>query len=126
MALYVAATRTVRIMGNLEDDDREMKARLEKLSSALDAKRADSQSRDSDADSSSNVSSGRAMSLGFRVLSEFVAGIVVGCLIGWQLDVWFSTTPLFLIVFLTLGTAAGFWNVYRIAAAPTSAGGSGR
>ena len=126
MALYVAATRTVRIMGNLEDDDREMKARLEKLSSALDAKRADSQSRDSDADSSSNVSSGRAMSLGFRVLSEFVAGIVVGCLIGWQLDVWFSTTPLFLIVFLTLGTAASFWNVYRIAAGPTSGGGSGR
>ncbi len=113
-------------MANSEDDDREMKARLERLSSALDAKRNEPQARDGGADDASRVNAGRAMSLGFRVLSEFVAGIIVGCLMGWQLDVWFSTSPVFLIAFLALGTAAGFWNVYRIAAAPTSGGGSGR
>ena len=111
-------------MAKLEDDDREMKERLERLSSALDAKRNDPQSR-GEREDSSTVNTGRAMSLGFRVLSEFVAGIIVGCLIGWQLDAWFSTSPVFLIAFLGLGTAAGFWNVYRIAAAPTSGKGSG-
>ncbi len=59
------------------------------------------------------------MSLGFRVLSEFVGGVVVGALIGWQLDLWLKTKPIMLIVFLALGTAAGFWNVYRIAVRPT-------
>ena len=56
------------------------------------------------------------MSLGFRVLAEFVAGVVVGGFIGWQIDTWLGTTPFGLIVFLMLGTAAGFWNVYKIAA----------
>jgi len=65
------------------------------------------------------------MSLGFRVLTEFVAGIGVGAVVGWQLDKWLKTSPILLIVFLTLGTAAGFWNVYRIAVKPT-AGPRGR
>jgi ATP synthase protein I len=51
-----------------------------------------------------------------------MAGIVVGALIGWQLDIWCKTSPVLLIVFLTLGTAAGFWNVYRIATKPTGRG----
>ena len=55
------------------------------------------------------------MSLGFRVLSEFVAATVVSALIGWRLDLWIGTTPFFLILFLGLGVAAGFWNVYRLA-----------
>jgi ATP synthase protein I len=58
------------------------------------------------------------MSLGFRVLSEFVAAVVVGALIGWQIDVWTGATPWFLLAFLLLGPAAGFWNVYRIAVTP--------
>ena len=63
------------------------------------------------------------MSLGFRVLTEFTAGIVIGAIIGWQLDTWLHTSPILLIIFLVLGTAAGFWNVYRIAAKPTVRGG---
>lgn len=62
------------------------------------------------------------MSLGIRVMSEFVAGVAVGALIGWQLDIWFRTSPVLLIVFLALGTAAGFWNVYRIAVKPAQRG----
>lgn len=55
------------------------------------------------------------MSLGFRVLTEFVAAIIVGGVLGWQFDAWFGTSPILLIVFLGFGTAAAFWNVYRIA-----------
>ena len=100
------------------NDDAEMRARLDALSSTLDAKRLAEQ-RDAPGNDIPGGSTGRAMSLGFRVLAEFVAGVLVGGLIGWLLDKWFSTKPLFLIVFLALGTAAGFWNVYKIAAAPT-------
>ena len=65
------------------------------------------------------------MSLGFRVLSEFVAGVLAGGVIGWLLDSWLSTSPLFLLVFGTIGTAAGFMNVYRIASRPTGPGDTG-
>jgi ATP synthase protein I len=61
---------------------------------------------------------GQAMSLGFRVLSEFVAATVVGAVIGWQLDLWIGTAPFLLILFLGLGVAAGFWSVYRLAVTP--------
>ena len=60
------------------------------------------------------------MSLGFRVVTELVAGIVVGGGIGYLLDKWLSTTPLLLILFLLLGTAGGFWNVIRATSQPLS------
>ena len=62
------------------------------------------------------------MSLGFRVMSEFVAAVVVGGFIGWAIDRWLGISPAGLIVFGALGTAAGFWNVYRIAAQPSQDG----
>ncbi|MEJ0094372.1 MAG: AtpZ/AtpI family protein [Methylocella sp.] len=111
----------------IEADRREdagLRARLEKLSTALDARKDESAGSGEQASNLSPNSLGSAMSLGFRVLSEFVAAVVVGALIGWQFDKWMGTTPLFLLVFLMMGTAAGFWNVYRIAVkTPGSKGG---
>lgn len=101
-------------------EDLELRARLDRLSGALKEQSRDARERRAEANADfQGAETGRALSLGFRVLSEFVAAVVVGFLIGWQLDVWLSTTPLFLILFLGLGTAAGFYNVYRIAARPT-------
>jgi ATP synthase protein I len=102
---------------NETGDDEALRARLGRLSTALDAQRKDSQERETERDATnlSGQSVGSAMSLGFRVLTEFVVAVVVGALIGWQVDVWLGTAPLLLITFLALGTAAGFWNVYRIA-----------
>lgn len=59
---------------------------------------------------------GRAMSVGLNAFSEFVGAIVVGGFIGWQGDRLLGTSPGLLIAFLGLGVAAGFWNVYRVAA----------
>jgi ATP synthase protein I len=98
-----------------EQDDRTLHNRLEKLSGEIEAQRGSRPQADTDPGDLAGKGAGQAMNLGFRVLTELVAGVVVGGLIGWQLDKWFNTSPLLLIVFLMLGIAAGFWNVYRIA-----------
>ena len=103
-----------------EEEDRALRARLEKLSGALEAKRKVSRAeRDvSAAEEESSKKSGSAMALGLRVASEFVAAIVVGGFIGWQLDAWLGTKPAFLIAFFFLGVAAGVWNVIRATTPP--------
>lgn len=58
-----------------------------------------------------------ALSQGVKIASELVASILVGGIIGWQLDKWLSTTPFLLIIFFLLGTAAGLRSVMRSAAA---------
>lgn len=55
-----------------------------------------------------------AMGVGVRVGVELVAALVVGVGIGWYLDKWLQTSPLFLVVFVLLGGAAGVANVWRM------------
>jgi ATP synthase protein I len=45
----------------------------------------------------------------------FVLAVAFGFLIGYALDRWLGTSPLFLIVFFFLGMAAGIVNVVRTA-----------
>ena len=112
-----------------EPDDAELRARLEKLSAELDKQQGAklALARET-AEGDGSGSRGRAMSAGARVLSEFVAGILVGGFIGWELDAWLGTGPWLFVLFLMLGLAAGFWNVYRIAKASdeSQSGPSGR
>lgn len=49
-----------------------------------------------------------------RVATELVAGVMVGTFIGWALDRWLGTTPLFLVMLFFLGAAAGMLNVWRM------------
>ena len=49
-----------------------------------------------------------------RVATELVAGVIVGTFIGWVLDRWLETSPLFLVMMFFLGAAAGMLNVWRI------------
>ena len=115
------------IMASLpDDDDAAMRARLKDLSGALDSHRQAATASKPTAGLPSPNGMGQAMSLGFRVMSEFVAAVVVGGFIGWVIDRWLGISPAALILFLALGTAAGFWNVYRIAAQPTGSGGPKR
>ncbi|WP_247750890.1 MULTISPECIES: AtpZ/AtpI family protein [Brucella] len=50
-----------------------------------------------------------------KLSSEFIAGILVGALIGWFLDRYAGTSPWGLIVLLLLGFGAGTLNVLRSA-----------
>ncbi|RPJ82677.1 MAG: F0F1 ATP synthase assembly protein I [Acidobacteria bacterium] len=47
----------------------------------------------------------------------FVLAVVFGFLIGYVLDGWLGTSPLFIILFFFLGLAAGIVNVIRTAKA---------
>jgi ATP synthase protein I len=105
-----------------ERENESLRVRLDKLSNALDAQQREAR-KSSGASGlgqagSSPASMGNAISLAFRVLSEFVAAVIVGAFIGWWIDRVAGTTPAFLIMFLLMGAAAGFWNVYRMAMKP--------
>ncbi len=45
----------------------------------------------------------------------FVLAVLIGFLVGYALDNWLGTSPLFIIVFFFLGIAAGIVNVVRTA-----------
>jgi ATP synthase protein I len=100
--------------GRSADDDAVLRARLSKLSNALQQHRDPAEPNVPEL---SGESLG-ASNLGFRVLVEFISAIAVGALIGWQIDKWLHTGPILLILFLLLGMAAGMVNIYRIAAGP--------
>lgn len=49
----------------------------------------------------------KGVELAWRMVIDLAAGIAVGLTMGWGLDVLFGTKPLFMIVFVLLGFAAG-------------------
>jgi ATP synthase protein I len=57
---------------------------------------------------------GSALGTGLRVGIELVSALAVSVGIGWLLDHWLHTTPVFIGVFVLLGGAAGVMNVYRV------------
>ena len=65
--------------------------------------------------------------LGVRVGVELVSALVVSVGLGWLIDRWLGTRPVFLGLFVLLGGAAGVLNVWRIfAPAPRTPGGGRR
>ncbi|GAC1563297.1 MAG: AtpZ/AtpI family protein [Beijerinckiaceae bacterium] len=108
-------------MANTDDgkgNDEALRARLETLSTSIEAHRKKPLDEAAQRSGRSDRGLGNAMSLGFRVVTELVAGVVVGGGIGWVLDRWLSTKPFLLILFLILGTVGGFWNTIRATNAP--------
>lgn len=53
--------------------------------------------------------------LALRVAGEITAGVAVGGFIGWLVDRWLDTLPLFMIIMLLVGAMAGMLNVWRVA-----------
>ncbi len=49
----------------------------------------------------------------FQVAIEMVGTLAVSVGLGWVLDDWLATGPLFLVIFFFVGAAAGGFNVYR-------------
>lgn len=62
-------------------------------------------------------------SSGMRIVTELLAGVLGGLLLGWFLDRWLETSPWLLVTFLCLGTAAAFRNVWKLASRPSQGGG---
>ncbi|HEY1737018.1 MAG TPA: AtpZ/AtpI family protein [Methylovirgula sp.] len=108
------------------DSDAALRARLEKLSHTLDAHRGETGPEGDDGPAGSGSSWGAATNLGFQAMVEFVTAVIVGPIIGWQIDSWFKTKPIFFIVFLFVGLAAGLLNVYRLAMGPPGRRGNSK
>jgi ATP synthase protein I len=104
--------------GSLPQDEAELSARLRRLGDELGGKRP-RESFESDGGRRGADASGFAR--GFRLSTEFAAGVLVGAGIGWALDRLLGTSPFGLIVFLLLGFAAGVVNLVRAAATPPHA-----
>ncbi len=60
----------------------------------------------------------RAASVAWRMVTDLVAGVLVGGALGWGLDGLFGTLPIFLIVFMLLGFVAGIRLVLKTPAEP--------
>ena len=58
---------------------------------------------------------GSFMGGAFKLGTELVAAVAVGTIIGFILDNWFDTKPLFILIFFFVGFAAGILNVVRTA-----------
>ena len=54
------------------------------------------------------------MALASTMGISMVLALVIAILIGYYLDKWFKTSPLFFLIFMILGLVAGFRNVYVI------------
>ena len=64
---------------------------------------------------SDNEKKGSFMGSAFKLGTELVAAVAVGTIIGFILDNWFDTKPVFILIFFFVGFAAGILNVVRTA-----------
>ena len=53
--------------------------------------------------------------VGMKISLDLFSSIFVGTMIGLGIDKFFSTKPIFLLIFLVLGIIAGFYNLYKSA-----------
>ena len=94
-----------------ENETQKGNGRLAKIDRRLD--QLQTQRDEKDRPSRSALPAGMAVIMG-RVATELVAGVLVGTFIGWALDRWLDTSPLFLLVMFFLGAIAGMLNVWRV------------
>lgn len=93
-----------------DESDGALRARLDKLSTSLKARDTLQNKPEAPA---GDPGMGNAMGAGFRVVTELVAGVLVGGGLGWLLDKLLHTKPLMMILLGCLGLTGGFWNIIR-------------
>jgi ATP synthase protein I len=89
---------------------------LKKLDARLRAARAEQHAHERGPDGT-RAENAQAQGWAWRIAIEMVVAVAFGGGIGWLLDTWLGTLPLFLILFFLLGAGAGIRNVYRAAQA---------
>ena len=90
----------------LEPED---KARLDALTKRIEAAKGAKEPASRGAEHHSTAQ------LGWRMVTELVAGLLIGFGIGYGLDAVFGTIPIFLVVFTLLGFVAGVRVMLRSA-----------
>jgi ATP synthase protein I len=106
----MAKPRDTKDSSDAKLDD--ISSRLKDLGSRIEAEKSEKRAAEKP---SMKYQGASDYSKGYRLASEFVAGVLVGGLVGFGLDKLFHTLPLFLIVFLLLGFGAGILNMSRSA-----------
>ncbi len=109
-------TRNDGNRGKAPTDEAALSARLQRLGEGLGQARGRA-APPSDGPGVDRATTASGYARGFRLSSEFVAGVLVGAGLGWLIDRWLGTSPWGLIVLLLLGFAAGVLNVMRAAGA---------
>lgn len=87
--------------------DESLEARRRRLDAELAARREER------AESEVERKPAEGFALAVKLSSEFIAGVIVGALIGYLVDRFLGTGPWGLIVFLLLGFCAGVLNILR-------------
>jgi ATP synthase protein I len=89
-----------------------MTSDLEKLGRKLDEIHAEERAEKERLEKAAREAGNRTQ--GLRVGVELIAPMMAGGFIGWLIDGWLGTKPLFVVIVFLLGVAAGFANVWRI------------
>lgn len=82
---------------------------------ALSAKLENAKGKMQEPESEDQGVVGAALSYAMRVSVEIVAGLLVGAVVGYFIDKWLGTKPLFFLICFILGACAGGVNIYRMA-----------
>lgn len=61
-----------------------------------------------------NQTSSQGLSIAYRICIDLLAGVLVGGFIGYQLDEWLETKPIFFVVCFCFGVAGSGFNIYRM------------
>ena len=93
----------------MAETDQDRRARLEALEAKLAEKRAPDEPKRHQDEHHSQVQ------MGWRMVTELVAGLGIGFAMGYGLDLVFGTAPLLMIIFVLLGFAAGIKTMMRTA-----------
>ena len=55
-----------------------------------------------------------SLSLAYRLVAELIAGFAVGGFIGYKIDEWTGSSPVFMIICMFLAFFGSVLNIYRI------------
>ena len=87
------------------------RAALETLGRQIEAAQAKARGEGRD----TGVAKYAGVSLAWRMVVELLVGMALGLWMGWALDEWLGTMPVFLLIFGLLGFAAGVVTMLRSA-----------
>tara|TARA_Y100000590_G_scaffold468240_1_gene650260 strand:+ start:14278 stop:14586 length:309 start_codon:yes stop_codon:yes gene_type:complete len=61
------------------------------------------------------IKRGRQISIALRLSTELIIATIVGGVLGWYIDKWLETKPIFFLIFLILGIISGVMTAIKTA-----------